>query len=575
MNCPNCGTNNVDNASHCMACGSPMREFNSTAEQTNQNQNVGDKIKGITKASFFKPLCLGVVAIVAVIILISIFSSLLSGDRFVLRQNIFSSYKVDDTTHFTANGKEIYSTENYIRDTEYNLDRSIRYHIEYSENPYEDEDYEDEGGTLYYMTSKKCEATSITNAAYIKYVSDDGKIIYYTDPDGNIYQYSKGDKEGTKVDFDPETMSIEAYACSPNGKYLVFAVMDVEKSNDSTEVDYATYDGLTSSADSGSDDEEDYDVTTYIYSNGKTEILEGAENFLPLSVTDNGKKLYGGTYNPEKGETKVYSFVKNEKGENIVTLAGKMDSYTFSFNTDRTEMLFVNDGDTYLCRDFGTKQKLGKGTWTPVSSANAVALESFTDIFYRKYESSDEDYELKFIKNNLDIIDVKKFDGGAVSNDAGDTIYFSDGGDLYVVTESNMDESIKIASDISDVAFTEDGKYVYFINDDDELYVVKNFKADKKEKIKIDDAYSLYITSDEELIVKADRSDNTGEFVLYCCKGTKIEKIAEDVKSVSVYGNNLYYEDNYDAKESGDETVTLHIRKSGTKFYDPIEDVDY
>ena len=154
------------------------------------------------------------------------------------------------------------------------------------------------------------------------------------------------------------------------------------------------------------------------------------------------------------------------------------------------------------------KDKKGKEITDELGSSEVYYVDEKELLFYKEKDDSTLYYvslgkkELKPVKVDKDV------DSYRVSSD-GKTVWFMSDGDLYV---SNLKDSNKIESDVSDFYINEKGtKCTYFVRDDDEensleaYEVISTNKKGKTKTVAENVSYALDYSDEEEVIFYQDK----------------------------------------------------------------------
>ena len=293
-------------------------------------------------------------------------------------------------------------------------------------------------------------------------LSPSGKGLAYAVYDNDCYTlelYSVRSKKSVTVS---DEMCGLNFAISPDGKSVVYTVEDDGK----VEIMYAK--GTRSQA-----------VTT------------DAEEILGLS--NNSKQIYLISENDD-GDTVLYSYNKKGQRKNL----GDIDSEYVRFNADHTQIMFYNNGKTYISNKGKDDEKIVSDSIRLVLAPNSQSISC----------SGNYDYTTTYPVSSLY-----------------DHVYSGD--DAWLIRK-NANKNVKLASDVSSCSLDKSARYLYFVHDYDELMVLKIAKGNKaysKAVTLADDIANYVVTSDRKLVYFI--SDKA----LYSVNGRKggtVRKIAND-----------------------------------------------
>lgn len=330
--------------------------------------------------------------------------------------------------------------------------------------------------TLYVVNGKKvakvaedvitCEvSTSGKGVAYIVDNDDDGySLVLYTVRNG---------KEVTVSD----EVAGYTFAISPDGKSVAYYV-------------------------EGDDNDE------LMYAKGDDSVKVTSDEVDLLGLSNDGKQIYASR---EDDDTDII-YAYNKKGEK--TKLGKTDDYTVYFNEKHTEIMFFNDGKTYVSAKGDEGVKMSSDELHLVLAPNSATYSDRTSYTYPVSSLYGHVY--------------------LVRDDEGSNAW---------LINKNPDKNVKLASDVSNVMLDKTGKYLYYIHDYEDLMVLKVSNGEKASDKAIElaedvSAYvvtpnrsKVYYVSDEEL------------YSINGKKGGSPKRIAEDVDSygLAMSGKNVAF----------------------------------
>lgn len=444
MKCPNCGAENAENINFCVTCGSPL-----TNEQQGQSpaknlpfdvDKVKKKILPIVKNKF---VLLGAAAVVLVIILISVISAIAGSDNgYIEVERVLIYYGSDEKIYISSDNKLLKTTiPGTVADFGTSIDDKYAYVV-------------NDEGDLYVVNGSKVQ--KVAGDVVDVELAVTGKGLLYTvvseEEDGEIelFHYVLGKKSVSVFDGD-----VESYVISPDGKTAAYTVRE-EADED--------------------DEDDDGKMLTYFFDGKKSTKISSSDLSLH-GLSNSGKYIYTAQKNDEGGYI-LYSL--NKKGEKTkLGNAASSNSYDFwgelvesgpslYFNADHTQVLFYNDGKTYVSE---------KGKAADGSVKNKELTLVLTEEAYR-------------------------FDNTYPVDNLYDHVYRS-GDDVWFIRK-NSDKSVKLISKASYLTLDSTASYLYYVYDNDELRVIKisdGEKATDKAKTIVDENVSMYVvTSDRDLV---------------------------------------------------------------------------
>ena len=523
MICTKCGKENPNGAKFCAGCGADL-----TA-----NDYSGPSVAAF-KAVALKPgiknkLWLIILIVVVIVIIILLSTGALSsgiggsgGGSSKAIHSVTNFYDNDsEKTYFVVDGELIKDSINgTVNNVGYSYSSDTRLFIN-------DED------ELYIMLAKSKTLVKIANDVFGAIIlSGDGKQVLYTNDEGVVYLYDVSRGEKTKIVED-----IDSVKLSPNGKTILYAVMDEE-------------DGIS---------------TMYLYINGEKEKI--GDGLFPLTISDDGKDIY--YYNREKEAVYYTSYGSDDKKK---IQSGVIADFPSS-NTSQTQIIFglgndKGDHSTYFSEKGGDAIKISgvKGpymyrvfpSWetVPVKYPNDV----LTDRYYRDSEGN-----IFYLDSKLETEKIAGDTGFSSMLSSNSKIMVCIRNDnLYRYDLSKGAESEKIESDVLDFDISRDGSTIYYINDDDELYMLKG----KNEPVKIaSDVGSIKVSHDDIPFFLTDISSKTNTGTLYAYTGKEKVKIASDATRLGTTSRTTFYcvyndDDDYDVfvAKSGYNKFSMYIK---------------
>ncbi len=501
MYCTNCGRENAEGTAFCECCGMPMTPpVSSTKKKSGMAALLSNKYVLIG----------GGAGILLLIILIIVIAALIpggsQGSNFVIDKPslMWMAYETSDDEALLWEGKNMYRGVDIANVQQVNDGEVVV--------------FRDDEELICLVDGEKKVLTDNYRSVMVSFYGD---YIYYIDEDETFTQYRVA--KDSKKNIAWEGKSVAVTAMSANGEYVAYLV----------------------SYDSYGDD-----VETFLYHDGVSVEID-VKNFIPCSISDNGKLLYGFTYDQEDEE---YTLVAVKNGEKSKLSSASSKILDVEVNYDGTQILFQSNGNTYLSVNGQEKVKLCSYEVSAVQPSYSVAVKDFREcLFYGNNTLLSYDFDEEEGNTIRNVSNVK-------INDAGDTVYYLKNSILYTVPVSDFEEPTVLSTDlVSSYAFTQDGSYVYYINSEDELIARRPGKT-KEERI-ADDADEVRVTDSGEVFVLTEYYRNMGE--LRYGKGTELEKICSDVYKLYVQGDEVVYSLNYD---SNDGSFDVYYRTSGSKF---------
>ncbi len=434
---------------------------------------------------------------------------------------------------------------------------------------------EEKEKTLIFVDGKKIE-TTIDGDYYTYSCSIDGKVAaILTDTEDRILYLFDG-KDLIKV-----SDKVGSFGLADSGASVAYTTIEEdgegalmlfnakkEKAEKITDELYGEYclspDGKSIAFAEGKDD----GYSLYVTVNGeKTKIKSDA---LPLGLSNKAKLVYYYV----KEDSSIYVYKKEEATKIISGATGDV-----IFNIDHTEILFYSNRDVYISQDGNEKVKIsskgisGLGSYDIMNNSfengDSVVLPIKTfekTLFTTGKTEQNEKRKLYYLDSKLEKIevadDVESFD---TSLDGGVIYYLNSNDELFRMKNYKADAE-EIADDVYDFEMTSDGKACYFIeetgtgdNTEKTLYYAKKTSDPKKIA---DDVNSLYMTYDDYCLFVADRSETKYTGTLYSSRGgSEKVKVADDVNSCYIRTTATYYSQRVD-----DETTALYGTAKKTKF---------
>lgn len=507
MFCPNCGADNGEGAKFCLSCGTNLQAAPAPSESVTEpvaepaavaaepvaevavaepaaeaapKENkfldalkalwakcapIVEKAKPVIKEN--KPIVAGVIGgIVLFIVVCIIISAATSGNGFTPFENYVTMNSEDGTIVIIRDNKVIKTDveADSIRNGGQSLDGSVTAFLT-------------DAGTLHVFKGSK--VVNVAEEVVDFVMSSTGKGIAYIVEDGDEYVlnlYNVSSKKNTVI---ATNVYEGTYDLSPDGKSVC----------------YYEY-----------DEEDDTFTLMYATASKNTKITSSEVELAGLS--NSGKYIYAVGTNDE-GEEILYSF--NTKGERE-----KLDNITSSsvyFNEDHTQILFFNDGKTYISTKGKEAVKISSSKIRPLVAPNAQSFSGPESTTYPVKSLFDHVYT------------------GSDSN----------GNHSAWFIRKNTDKSCKLVSNISNVRLDQSAEYLYYIYDS-ELRVIKishGDSASEKYKTLGEDVSSYVVTSDRSKVYYLSAG------ALYSCNGKtgsgKKTVASDDVSDFTINGKDVVF----------------------------------
>lgn len=522
MFCPKCGAENSEESKFCLSCGTnlPTEAVPSAPDGTvlsqpdpapqasvatvqKENAFVNtlkgvwskcvpflEKAKNYAKAN--KLIVGGALGGIALFILVCIIISIAtSGNGYISVKSSVADILVDDGNIVIIRDANLIKTdieaESYTS-AQRSIDGSVIALLTNNE-------------TLHVLKGNK--VINVAEDVYSFKLSVDGNgIAYMVEDDGEyvLNLYNIGSKKNSAISSE---VSSTTYDISPDGKSVCYY-------------------------EANSDDE---NVLYYATASKKTKI--SSSNVTLVGLSNGGKYIYAVGKNDDGNK---FLYVYNTKGDR--QKLGGISTVSVAFNSDHTQVLFYNDGKTYI----STK---GKDSVKISSSVIRLLIAPNSSVF------SDGKHGTYPVKNLYD----HAYSG-------------TDSSDNYSVwyIRKNTEKSCKLVSNVRNVQLDASAEYLYYIYDG-ELRVVEISKGDSaSEKYKVlgDDVEGYLVTSDRSKVYYYD--DDT----LYSANGktgSGKKTVASDVEAIDISGKDVVFY----LTEDGD----LYATSNGGKGKKVLSDILY
>lgn len=487
MNCTKCGAENAPESKFCVVCGSPLAEAaadpipvveepaaavatEAPAEAQEGKVDVNaikNQLVDTVKPVFAKikpyltnkKVLIGIAAVVVLLVVIAVISAVSSGNNgFVqLEQSVLPM----------SNGGEI----NLI------VDKKVLSDTVEAEGT-------SDGGTsidgkvtafttsdneLYVLNGKKLKKVAEDVADFEMSVTGAGIAYVTRDEDDTAYTLTLYTVKNGKSTTISDEMSSLNYVLSPDGKSVCYY------------------------------EENDEDEDVLMFSKGKDSVKITSNETELFGLSNGGKYIYAACESEasEDEESKSYLYSYNTKGER--EKLGEISSSYVRFNEDHTQVMFFNEGKTYISTKAKEAVKASSNQLSLVIAPNAT---SFAD-------SSATTYPVSNLYNHV----YTCSDGETTS--------------AWLI-KKNSDKNVKLVSKVSSPKLDASAEYLYYIYDGEELRVIKisdGEKATERYVTLADDVSSYVVTSDRDLVYY---TSDSGVYSVNGKKGGKSKTVCND-----------------------------------------------
>lgn len=349
--------------------------------------------------------------------------------------------------------------------------------------------YWNEDDELVVIKNGKVIKTGIDEAKGIKISSCGDTLVYFSDCEQKKY---KDKTSGYEYEGTIEVGTLHLYYIKKNKDVTVAEEVVVSSAvlspNGETVAYVADYDATD-------------DFKGYYSVGGKKEVEVGKEKRV-FAIADKGAYVY---------YMDVDRLYVQKKKKDEEKLAGDIYSVKAYVNADCSELLFTNDGKTYITVNGKEKQKVSGNVLNKILLNNDAATSSqkvrgeqgYVTVNYTGVESLTEQlyytdvYSIVYLKDDYETERVASYAESFVVSDDGESMVYVNGNSVVKVTDFEKNGTNKdLNSDEDARAVYADGdlKYVYFLNDQKELYYIKG-----KKEVKIaDDVTSVTMSADGE-----------------------------------------------------------------------------
>lgn len=549
MKCLNCGAELPDGAKFCGNCGSavtvasaPAEEVIVTAQETvvptetpaeaevtpettpekapskvklamaaagvklkalaEKAKPVVDRCKPFVERNKLWIAC-GACAVVLLLTILIVVSALTAGNGFIAYEHSIQLLPAEDELMLMYDNKKIANTgieAGFIEDEEINIDGTV--YVGLTDN-----------GQLVVVKGKKAKVVAEDVTDFELSVNGKGIAFITKNEDGEeTLKYLKvGKKKAVTISdsFDGN------YVLSPDGKSVAYFKYD-EESGDSD----------------------------LMYFNGSKSKKVTSNRVSLIGMSSKGKQIYVTALNDEE-QVILYSY--NSKGNK--KKLGSCSGDDFRFNDDHTQILFHDDGKTYVSTKGKEAVKISSSSASlviPESSQNFGSgdVQTYpTDNLYNKVYRCFKDlqYNLWLIKKNVD--NNKRLANNAYSvtlDESAEFVYYRDkDGDLKVLKISHgdraSDKAKLIAEDVESYVVTSDRKRVYFISEDS-LFSVNGKNGKSKKTIANENVGSSLVLNQKDICYYTVDGD-----VYACSNGKKGKMVIAEAMILQSSPNGIVY----------------------------------
>ncbi len=362
---------------------------------------------------------------------------------------------------------------------------------------------------IYSLKGKKTALIAEDVSDYTLSLYGDAVVYTVVEDASEVYYYCKLGKDPVEI-FESELEAmLTSFIISPDGKSVAYTVYEGELDRD-----------------------------VYFFNGKESEKIASFEGNL-IGMSNGGKYIYALSDLDEKANRNLYCLNKKGEKEKI----DRVGSENFYFNLDCTEIMFFEDGRSYI----SVKGK------EPVKAASAtlslIAPRYTSPYLYRNPEENAAIYPVDSLydhvysgdgnlyyvsKRDSKNVKLANTDGDIFLDDSAEYVYYMDDEELKCLKISDgsnaKDRAKVIAEDVEDYVVTSDRKYVYFISDES-VCVVNGKKGGKPKTLSADDVSGYLVISKDDVVYY--ESDDT----IYGIKGkSKGKKIMDDAIAQNIGG---------------------------------------
>ena len=512
MKCPACGKENPEDLNFCPQCGqsltqsgvtptSPVPEDGATRKPGNA------RIIGLAAA--------GVAVVTVAILLICLFAG--SGKTVGFASTTSGMYTTLDGRFCLVMDGRVVTSDSAVDAYRTSTDGKCLYYIDVSTNE------------MYCHTDGK--STKVADGVYsILGSTPDGTLVFWSEKDGTVHRLNrKNGKDEIVCAGGQPNETIIPLACSPNGQSFAYVIETTRA--------FFTENDLV------------------VWCDGRDTFID-ADDFIPFTVSDDGKFMYGIR---DSEEQTVLCTYRNGEITEVEAYSSLKNIWSIGFNADGTEMRFATDDGTYVMTDGTEKKKVSSENLLTgnLLADDGAAVNAFLSTLYRyspvdsfygrwmfsyRLESGEQGLGLRLLAsaayldtNGKAVIAAQDVNSVTISTDQSTMVYVDADGNLYRVNASDPKKAIRLASGVREACITGDGKTVYAVHEDGTLYAYRG----KTQTHLSDDVSEIYITDDDEVFLVTENGSDARTLLL--CKGTKVSTVAEGIYTVRILRSNVAY----------------------------------
>lgn len=439
MFCPKCGTSCGDNERFCPSCGTALDQQATQTTGPAPTPKPG-KTGGKVPTKLIGIAAVAVVAIVVVVVLVNVIGGLFSGGGG--GGGSYGSYSANAIQFVEVDGEyDVYAGTKKL-DTVDNVDGGL-YSMDASVAAFLDD------GDLYVAHSKGVDKVDEDVAAFD--LSANGAVVAYVNDEMEVYYYnvSKGGKPA-KIGEGEDGVTLASI--SPDGSAIAFTT-----------------------SDGG-------DLEGFLSKNGKDAESLGDDMYI-LAASNGGTYIYYVKIKDNNNPVGAF-YVLNGKNETRLEKEISANAMRVVLNSDGSQLIYFNDGNTYLTVKGGESTKVSSGMMVPFGMDYAAGVQQNTtgslNSGILRYSCSDF-RGLCYVSTSNDVyyVDSKgestriasSVDGCALSSNGKSMIYLKNG-DLVKVEDVSKGKNSKT------VELTDEGKITSFVATADLSAVYYELKED-------------------------------------------------------------------------------------------------
>lgn len=491
MFCPNCGEQLEEGSLFCSNCGTKIENENNT------EQKPLEEVKENPKEEQFyqqpeeksKKNIKGIAGIVAAVVVVIALVKIVGGLFSGSSDCVIAVYDSENNETTLYRNNKKIDTVDGSANVYTNIEKSVFYVIA--------------DGDAYKVKGNKLKKVK-DDCDYITVASHSDTALFIDD-DGTLLRYDGSSLEEIADD-------VSSAVISGNGKVYAYSIYDAG------------------------------DIKTYVGKKAGKE--EKVKDLFVAAISKDGKYIYA---------------IDEDSNLCNITLKGDVEviakdiDQVVALNGDGTEIMFVQDGKTYVSVKAKDKIKVTNGKVLQVYGSDTVnatngmyQMKSFKDAVVK----IEEDYEISVAilsgKYEAEEVVDEISTVFRVTDDLSKVYYKEDGNLYYAKIKEDADEK-RIAKNVNWAWVSKDGSDIYFINEDEELCYVKG--TGKEQVIDDDSKISSYAGFVADDVLYAREEDDW-----YYIKGQKSEKLKV---------NQMYYDAENDTVYAycDDEVYTVEGKK--------------